>query len=532
MHFHSHHDYIIIGSGSSGAVVCNRLIKAGYSVLLLEAGPDDSNPILHMPGGTQEILRSKKYNWQIETEPQTALNNRTLLQHRGKVLGGSSNLNGMVAIRGNSACYDHWAELGNDGWAYQDVLKNFKAIENCTAGSLDYHGEDGELPIRKTQGQNIIFDRFIAAGKELGMPLNQDFNGKTQDGVGRYDANILNGQRWGSSRAFIKPIKKHKHLTLKTQALVEKILFEHKQARGVSARIKGHALNFAAKKEIILCAGAFNSPQLLLLSGIGDAERLKELDIKPIKNLPGVGKNLQDHLSLLMNYTCSLPVTLNGVANNPFKQIAAAFNYFARKQGPAATNQIEAGGFYYSNPALSAPDIQLHIVPTLMYNLTDKPPKQHGISVRACNLTPFSRGYVDLYTHDPADHPKIDFKFLHDERDLPTLISAFRLVERLSKAQAWDGILGEESKGGSRCKTDEQISDFIREYIDTDYHPVGSCKMGNDEMAVVDKNLRVHGIEGLRVADASIMPTIVRGNTNIPCMMIGDKAAELILADI
>jgi choline dehydrogenase len=525
-------DYIVVGSGSSGGVLANRLSRCGnFSVLLLEAGAKDNNPMIHMPGGTSEVIKSKRTNWFLDSEPQTELNNRKLMQHRGKMLGGSSNINGMVAIRGNAECYNHWESLGNEGWGYNQVLNNFKSIENWCGTDNEFHSSQGECHINTTSFDTPLFDYFIDAGLEVGMPKNEDFNGKTQDGVGRYHANVHNGQRQGTSAAFITPVKDRTNLTIETGVLAEKIIIENQRAVGVTVSRKKKHLNFKANKEIIISAGAFNSPQLLMLSGIGNAEKLKNLGIDAIHNLPGVGQNLQDHLSLLMNYPCSEAITMNGPANSIFSQIKIGADYFINKKGPASHNMIEAGAFCYSNDSLAAPDIQLHLVPVMMYNLLDKPPKEDGISIRACNLTPFSRGSVELYSSDPKQQCKIDFKFLSDERDFPPVIEALKIVERMAKAKAWKGILGEETKGGTDCKSDEQIIEFVREYIETDYHPVGTCKMGNDDMAVVDHQLKVHGVQGLRVADASIMPTIVRGNTNVPCMMIGDKCAELVLAE-
>ena len=530
--FTAEYDYIIVGSGSAGGVVANRLAKSGqYSVLLLEAGGKDNNPMIHMPGGTSEVIKSSRTNWFLNSEPQKNLNNRTLMQHRGKMLGGSSNLNGMVAIRGNAECYNHWEELGNTGWGYQHVLDNFKSIENWCDTDNEYHSSKGECHINRTSFDTPLFDYFIQAGLEMGMPANDDFNGTTQDGVGRYHANVHKGQRQGTSAAFITPIKSYANFNIEIGLLVEKILIENNQAIGVQASRKKKVLKFKANKEVILCAGAFNSPQLLMLSGIGNQEKLKLLGIELIKHLPGVGENLQDHLSLLMNYPCSEPITMNGPANSILSQVKIGADYFINKKGPASHNMIEAGAFCYSNNTLTAPDIQLHLVPVLMFNVMDKPPKEDGISIRACNLTPYSRGVVELYSRDPKQQCKIDFKFLSDERDIKPVLAAFKIVEELAQANAWKGILGEEVKGAKQCNTDEKIIEWVRKFIETDYHPVGTCKMGDDEMAVVDHQLKVHGIDGLRIADASIMPTIVRGNTNLPCMMIGDKCAELVLAD-
>lgn len=420
---------------------------------------------------------------------------------------------------------------GNQGWAYKDVLKNFKSIENFCNTDTEFHSSQGELPITLTNFDNIIYDRFIAAGRELGMPANDDFNGKTQDGVGRYHANVFNGKRIGTGTAFLKPLKDNPKLTIQTHALVERIVIENGCAKAVDVTIKGKKKRFYANNEIILSAGAFNSPQILMLSGVGDQQALKQQGIELKKHLPGVGKNLQDHISFLFNYECNQPITMNGPANSVWQQLLIALQFFLLKKGPAAHNMIEAGGFGYTQENLTAPDVQFHVVPTLMYNLVDNVPKQHGISVRACYLTPNSRGEVGLYSNKPSQQAKIDFKFLSDERDIKPLLEIFDMCERLAKADAWQGLIGKEVKGASDCKTREQKIGFIRKFIETDYHPVGTCKMGNDAMAVVDSQLKVHGIEGLRVADASIMPTIVRGNTSIPCMMIGDKIAEMILSN-
>ena len=377
-------DYIVVGAGSAGAVVANRLAKSGqYKVLVLEAGPADKNPMLHMPGGTQEVLKSKTLNWWLDSEPQAELSGRRLMQHRGKVLGGSSNANGMVAIRGAKQCYDNWAAQGCEGWEYEQVLNNFKSIENWCDTDNAYHSSKGELPIMKTLGDSVLFDRFIEAGLELGMPANDDFNGERQEGVGRYHANVHKGERWGSAKTFLTPLKKQPNLSIVTGYQAEKVIVENGRAVAVQASKKGKSRRFSATREIVISSGAFNSPQLLMLSGIGNAEKLKQHGIEVLSDLPGVGENLQDHLSLLMNFKVTEPITLNGPANSLLGQMKIGYEYFVHRKGYGSLNMIEAGGFLHSREGLDASDIQLHLVPCLMFNLVDKPPKDHGISVRA-----------------------------------------------------------------------------------------------------------------------------------------------------
>src|SRR5690554_4438967 len=523
------YDYIVIGAGSAGCVLANRLsAKPENRVLLLEAGPKDSNPMIHMPGGCAEVLKSNSLNWKFESTPQQHADGRTYVIPRGRTLGGSSSANGMVYIRGHSSDYDDWAAAGNDGWAYKDILPYFKKFEDFNRGANDYHGAGGELHVAEAPGDNPLYDKFIAAGVELGYPHNDDFNGATQEGFGRFHATIKNGQRWSSARAFLTPIKDRSNLTIITGAHVTKVLLDGKKAVGVAYKKGFNTIDVRANKEIVISAGTIKSPHILQLSGIGDAEDLQQAGIPLQHELPGVGKNLQEHLDLIMRFACKELITLNGMDRFP-TNLKVAWDYFVHKKGIASFNNIEAGSFIKTLPELERPDIQMHFVPCNMTGLTDKLPAQHGVTVHACNLRPHSAGTIRPASDDPFAKPLVDFNFLDNENDWQVLIRAFKILRQLMQAKAWDGLITEEISPGAQAQSDEEIRRAIAECTETVYHPVGSCKMGNDAMAVVDSQLRVHGIEGLRVADASIIPTLIGGNTNAPAIMIGEKCADMML---
>lgn len=521
-------EYIIVGAGSAGCVLANRLVQQGKQVLLLEAGPSDWHPLVHMPSGVSEVLKNKQLNWQYYSSPQARCNNKKYYVPRGKISGGSSSVNGMVCIRGHRADYDAWEKAGNKGWSYEEVLPYFKSIENWSGGDNAYHSTQGELTVNQTTTQNPLFDYFIAAGQEAGLKLNNDFNGAEQAGVGRYDANIHNGRRFSGVDAFLKPIKKHKNFTLMNNAEVSKIHFRGHQAVGLTTYIKGRQQDFRATKEIILCSGTVNNPKLLIQSGIGESTQLKKIGVPLVHDLPGVGKNLQEHLGVYMCYPCNQPITLNGLMESKLRQAMIGLQYFTTRKGIGAGNQLEVGAFWYSDKNVAHPDIQLHFIPGLVNSIISDLPAEHGLTLRACNLRPKSRGEITVTSSDYKTTPVIAFNFLDNPDDLKVLIAAYKLVNTIMKADAWQGMIGPELYSPSTEPTDTQIEAFARQNSETDFHLVGTCKMGHDRLSVVDDQLRVRGIEGLRIADASIMPTLISGNTSLPAMMIGAKAAAMI----
>lgn len=535
----SEFDFIIVGAGSAGCVLASRVSKdPAHRVLLLEAGGKDRNPLFRLPMLMGKLFHSGIYNWHYHTEPEPYLDGRSLYWPRGKVLGGTSTINGMIYVRGNRHDYDRWSQLGLPGWSYDEVLPAFRRSEAHVQRDGEFHGVDGELTVCRARGHNPLMDVFCTAGEQAGYPLNDDFNGEAQEGFGRYDFTIRNGKRWSTAWAFLRPAMGRPNLTVITGAETTRLMIENGRAVGVEYLKGGSLSSVRAEREIVLSAGVVNTPKALLLSGIGPADELKAVGVKPVHDLPGVGKNLQDHVDCVMSWECREPVTLFGDLRAD-KLIPAVARGMLFGEGITTTFPYEAGAFIRSHAGLVAPDIQLHFMPALekTANLHFPNPfrgKQrveanHGFTIRVGPVNPVSRGEITLRSAAATDQPKILANYLRDDFDVRTMIDGIRLTREIVGQQAFDRYRGMELAPGPDAETDAELTRWLRATAMTTFHPVGTAKMGTDAMAVVDARLKVHGIEGLRVADASIMPIISSGNTNAPAIMIGEKCAEFIL---
>ena len=526
------YDYIIIGGGSAGAVLANRLsANPDNQVLLLEAGPSDRHPFIHMPAGVVELLKGDKLNWYFSTAPEPELHGRRLYWPRGRVLGGTSAMNGMVYIRGHRNDYDRWAALpGCEGWNYDEVLPYFRQSEFFPEGDTEWHGHEGELGVSRLKQKLALFQTFVEAAEQAGYPRTGDFNGAEQEGAGPYDVTIREGVRQSTARCFLpKTVRRRPNLELLTNARALALLTDGKRVHGVQVAHDNRQPCFYARRETLLCAGAVQSPQLLLLSGIGDPEELERHNIPLRHKLPGVGKNLQDHLDVSVQHFATTTETLYANARPP-RNILTLLRYLLTHGGAAASNGIETGAFLKTSHAGEEPDIQLHFIPAFMLDHARQEAPGHGFMLHACQLRPQSRGEIGLWSADPLAPPRIQPRYLSAPGDLEVMVEAVKICRRIFAARAFDAVRGEEHMPGPEVQDDAAIAEFIRRHAETIYHPVGTCRMGapDDADAVVDNQCRVHGLDGLRVVDASIMPQLPGGNTNAPTIMIAERVAALI----
>jgi choline dehydrogenase len=523
------YDYIIIGGGSAGCVLANRLTNNGqYNVALFEAGKPSDIWKVKMPLAILYTMHDPKYNWKYYSEPEPHLNNRKLFCPRGKMIGGCSAHNGMVYVRGNPNDYERWASFGLKNWSYEKVLPYFKKIETWSEGENEYRGGNGLLPVNQSKNKNPLFKAFIDSATEAGYEMNPDMNGKYQEGFGMYDVTIDKGERASVSKHYLNPAKNRKNLTIFTDSFVEKIIFDGKKAIGIKVKIKDKVENIFVNKEVILSGGSINSPQLLLLSGIGPAEHLKEKGIEVIHNLKGVGRNLQDHLETYIQQECKTPDTLYSYVNK-FNMLRIGIQWFLNKSGPCSTSFLEAGGFAKSSPERKYPNIQFHFFPAFVIDHGLVEPDRHGYQLHASPNHPKSRGSVTLNTSNPYDYPKILFNYLEHKDDLKQTIEAIEVARNILGQNSMKHFAGKETGPGTGIQTHELYEDYIRSKAETAYHPSCTLKMGIDDMSVVDEKLKVHGINNLRVVDASVMPEITSGNLNAPTLMIAERASEFII---
>jgi len=526
------YDYVIVGAGSAGCVLANRLSENGrFSVLLLEAGPRDNSLWIHLPIGYAKTMFHPVYNWGFHTEPEPAMNNREIYWPRGRGLGGSSSINGLIYVRGQHQDYDHWAELGNDGWSWRDVMPYFIKCERNSRGASEYHGGDGPLACSDIGETHPLMDAIIEGAGELGVPRNDDFNGALQEGVGYYQLFTRNGLRCSTAAGYLKPARKRANLRIETEARATSLVLEGKHAVGVRYRQRGAEHEVRAAREVLLAAGALQSPQLLQLSGLGGAALLQAHGIPVVHELPGVGENLQDHLQARVMYKVKQPITINDELKSVRGRISMGWRWLAHRTGPLAIGINYGGMFARALPQAASPDIQFHFAALSAEMAGAATHPWPGCTFSMCQLRPTSRGTVMIKSRDPLAAPAMRPNYLSTELDCRTMVEGVKVARKLARTRALEHLIGDEYRPGDSAQSDDEVLEFVRNYGATIFHPVGTCKMGAGPESVVDARLRVHGVAGLRVVDASIMPTLVSGNTNAPVVMIAEKAADLILQD-
>ncbi|HET7881896.1 MAG TPA: choline dehydrogenase [Acetobacteraceae bacterium] len=528
-------DFIVTGAGSAGCAVAARLSESGqYRVLLLEAGGKDRNPWIHIPMGFSQVYANPRVNWMYESEPEEQLGNRRLYQPRGKVLGGTSSINGMVYMRGNAADYDEWRQRGCTGWDWDSVLPYFKKAEHQERGANSFHGVGGPLHVSDQPHRAELADRVVEAAIQAGLPAIEDFNDGRQEGAGYFQSTTGKRRRWSTATAYLRPARNRANLVVRPNAHATRILVENGEAVGVSYVSGGTSHTARARCEVIVSGGVFNSPQLLQLSGIGPAALLRELGIDVVHDLPAVGSHLQDHFYVRLMYRCTRPITMNEMANSVPRKVLALAQYMLFRAGPLAANGVTAGAFARRDPRLERPDLQFNFSPWSYASRDARGAIAHpfpGFSLSAVHLRPDSRGSVQIKSPDPLVPPAIRFNFLQTRSDIQALTAGMRLARKFTQQPALVPYVAEELLPGPGVNTDAEFEANIRTNANSNLHPVGTCRMGPEGGTVVDARLRVHGISRLRVADASIMPTVPAGNTNAPSIMIGEKAAAMILED-
>jgi choline dehydrogenase len=525
-------DFVIVGAGSAGCVLANRLTANGrHRVVLLEAGPRDRHFWIHVPLGYGRLFKDARVNWLYRTEPEPELNNRVINQPRGKVLGGSSSINGLVYVRGQPEDFDGWRQAGNTGWGFEDVLPYFKRSEDQARGMSALHGVGGPLCVSDATEPHELCEAFIAAAEQAGIPRNDDFNGPVQEGAGYFQTTSRRGIRWSTARGYLRPALRRPNLQVITEALATRVLFEGHKAAGVEFSRGGALFELRARREVILAGGALNSPQLLQLSGVGPGPLLQAHDIPVVAESAGVGEDLQDHLQVRMVFKCTKPITINDEINSMMRRLGVGMRYALWRKGPLTVSAGYAGAFFRTDERVATPDVQIHFITFSTDRMGERLHRFPGFTASVCQLRPESRGFVRIKSPDPAAPPAIQPRYLSTETDRRTNVEGLKRLRAIMQQPAMRPYVLAEHLPGPAVQGDDELLAYVRDAGSTIYHPSSTCRMGIDDRAVVDPRLKVRGVEGLRVVDGAIMPSVVSGNTNAAIVMIAEKGSDMILED-